>query len=251
MAGNIIPAIATTNAMTASLCVLQAFKVMRHPDPKELMQKAKMVFLTRSTERVLSSDSLRKPNPHCATCGIAYATLVVDPSRAKLNDLVEDVLKGQLGYGEEFAINRGQDLLYDQDEDFHLEKTFAELNLKGDTFITVYDGADEGAKVDVVFSVIEQKLGDDAKPIHIPEELHIASKSTAATPEANGHTLTDRTINDAESDLVNGTAKRTASQAGLDDENNRKKGKVMKEPSKVKDNDIIEIEDDGAIVIDD
>jgi ubiquitin-like 1-activating enzyme E1 B len=29
MAGNIIPAIATSNAMTAGLCVLQAFKVLR------------------------------------------------------------------------------------------------------------------------------------------------------------------------------------------------------------------------------
>ena len=29
MAGNIIPAIATANAMTAGLCVLQAFKVLR------------------------------------------------------------------------------------------------------------------------------------------------------------------------------------------------------------------------------
>jgi len=29
MAGNIIPAIATTNAMTASLCVLQSFKVLQ------------------------------------------------------------------------------------------------------------------------------------------------------------------------------------------------------------------------------
>jgi Repeat in ubiquitin-activating (UBA) protein. len=41
MAGNIIPAIATTNAMTASLCVLQAFKVLQ-----DTLSSAKMVLST-------------------------------------------------------------------------------------------------------------------------------------------------------------------------------------------------------------
>lgn len=38
MAGNIIPAIATTNAMTAGLCVLQSFKVLQDD-----LSQAKMV----------------------------------------------------------------------------------------------------------------------------------------------------------------------------------------------------------------
>lgn len=252
MAGNIIPAIATTNAMTAGLCVLQAFKVMRAQ-----LDKAKMVFLTRSTERVISSETLRPPNPHCATCGVAYATIVVDTKRAKLSDLVEDVLKGQLGYGDDFSVKREADILYDVDEDIHLEKTFADLGLKADSFITIFDEADEDAKVDVVFSVIEQEAAaEDAKPITLPDDVNIALKPKALVPETNGHATTNGTVPAATNGLTNGATngatKRKADDAGLEDEITRKKGKVMEEMNGVKD-DIVVLDDanEGAIIIDD
>ncbi|KAF1944528.1 hypothetical protein EJ02DRAFT_464112 [Clathrospora elynae] len=255
MAGNIIPAIATTNAMTASLCVLQAFKVMR-----EQLDKAKMVFLTRGTERVISSESLRPPNPNCATCGVAYATLHVDTKRAKLSDLVEYVLKEQLGYGEDFSVKRHADLLYDVDEDVHLNKTFEELSLKADTFITVFDEADENAKVDVVFSVIEHEFTENAKPLRLPEELKIAAKPKAPASETTGHATTNGTVpnaistgatNGTTNGTTNGATKRTASDAGLEDAIVRKKGKIMEELQKSDDIVIIDDANDGVILIDD
>ncbi|KAH4262472.1 ubiquitin-activating enzyme E1-like [Parastagonospora nodorum] len=240
MAGNIIPAIATTNAMTAGLCVLQAFKVMRGQ-----LNKAKFSFLTRTTERVLASDRLLPPNPNCATCGVAYATLVVDTKRAKLSNLVE-TLTAQLGYGEDFSIKRDADLLYDVDEDVHLEKSFEELSLKADTFITVFDEADEDAKVDVLFSVIEKEVEEGETPLSLPEQLVIAKKPKKPEPETNGHAKIDATMHNG----TNGTTKRKADEAGLKDEMTRKKGKVVEEAVTQANEVVYIIEDDGTIDID-
>ncbi|KKK20914.1 ubiquitin-activating enzyme E1-like protein [Aspergillus rambellii] len=125
MAGNIIPAIATTNAMTAGLCVLQALKVLRND-----YERAKMVFLERSGVRAINSDSLKPPNPTCPVCSVARGEVNVNLERATVNDLVEKVLRGQLGYGEEFSLSTEQGTIYDPDLEDNLPKKLSDLGIK-------------------------------------------------------------------------------------------------------------------------
>lgn len=287
MAGNIIPAIATTNAMTASLCVLQAFKVMRAVIAKDelsaqlenesseeaskaevkakqidaktdeafsqKLSKAKMVFLApNGTERRLTSEGLSAPNPSCPVCSVAQSTIVVDADRATLNDLVEGLLRLELGYGEEFSINSEAGLLYDPEEDANLNKTFAELGLNNDASITIIDDADEGARVNLVLHISEQQLGSEAKPIDLTQKPEIPLKPKAAPAETSGNsrlTVTNGLTNGVTNGTTNGI-KRTADEAGLEDELVPKKGKVA---AKTDDDDFVIVDDanDGVILIDD
>jgi ubiquitin-like 1-activating enzyme E1 B len=242
MAGNIIPAIATTNAMTAGLCVLQAFKVMR-----DELDKAKMVFLIRSTERVISSESLRPPNPECPTCSVVQTTLVVDPARATLNDLVKDVLP-TLGYTDEVSISSEAGVVYDPDPDFedNLPKKLSELGIKDDSFLTIIDEQDENPRVNVVFSISNQQISND-KPIQLPGKLEIGPRpkkpeAAVANGTANGTTV------------VGSKRKRDAAEAETEDELIRKRGKVAEESkAALRNGDVIVLDDanDGTILIDD
>ncbi|KAF2448057.1 ubiquitin-activating enzyme E1 3 [Karstenula rhodostoma CBS 690.94] len=287
MAGNIIPAIATTNAMTASICVLQSFKVMRAVMAKDELgaklkdesseksskaevkeeqieaktdeafsqkiSKAKMVFLApNGTERRLTTEGLSPPNPCCPVCSVAQSTIVVDANRATLNDLVEDLLRLQLGYGEEFSVNSEAGLLYDPEEDANLNKTFAELGLNNDASITIIDDADEGARVNLVLHISEQHLGTEAKPIDLTQKPEIPLKPKAAPTETNGDSrpiVTNGLTNGVTNGATNGL-KRTAKEAGLKDELVRKRGKVVAESD---DDDFVIVDDanDGVICIDD
>lgn len=169
MAGNIIPAIATTNAMTAGLCVLQAFKIMREGSGKGKMVREQpqstkttidwfKVFLERTPARVINTDTLRAPNPQCNVCGVTQSRLMVDTARATLNDLVEDILKLQLGYGDEFTINSEAGMLYDVELVDNLPKKFVDLGMKNGSFLTVIDDDEENPRVNLFLSISEQQV---------------------------------------------------------------------------------------------
>ncbi|KAB8293915.1 hypothetical protein EYC80_009388 [Monilinia laxa] len=289
MAGNIIPAIATTNAIVAGLCVLQSFKVLRGD-----YSSSKEIFLSPfAPERLLSSDKFREPNPDCPVCSVAQTRLLVDMSRATLNDLVEGFLKLQLGYGEEIVVNNETGLLYDVEETENLNKKLSELGIKGDTFLTVIDEDDEnpkGARVNLVLNVQESDTTMEDTPI---KSLDINPRSSTPTPllteelttgtsespiprrkkpvpeptasiSANGTaTNTNGHVKTPSGEVLrngnaNGIKKRTASDAlGVDVSPSSKRSKVLSGSDDISmaalNDGIIVLDDanDGAIMIDD
>ncbi|KID88908.1 Molybdenum cofactor biosynthesis, MoeB [Metarhizium guizhouense ARSEF 977] len=185
MAGNIIPAIATTNAIVAGLCILEAFKVLKGD-----YGQAKEVFLQPfAPTRLLGSDTSRKPNPDCPVCSAFNVTIKVDLSRATLNDVVEDIIKKQLGLGEkEFVLNNEVGIVYDADETDNLPKKLSDLGTKGGSFLTVIDEDDDEPLVNIVINIEEGAVETQDKPVeaHFDKQPEIPQKPKKALIATNG-----------------------------------------------------------------
>lgn len=218
-----------------------------------------MLFLTRSTERLIASEPLRPPKPDCPVCSVARARISIDPARATLSDLVEGVLRKQVGYGEEFSVSSERGILFDPDLEDNLPKKLSEIGVVEGGFLTVIDEAEEEPRVNLVLA-IEGRSDSDA-PVVLAEKVDIPRRPKPAPEIANGTNGAPR------NGMPNGVAvagekrKRAVDEADVEAEVVRKRGKVMEEngdgpgngEGERKDQAIdVEIADgDGAIVIGD
>ncbi|KIM24861.1 hypothetical protein M408DRAFT_331533 [Serendipita vermifera MAFF 305830] len=142
MAGNIIPAIATTNAIIAGLIVLQALQILRGAYDSLVWP-----YLTAKQNKPITGSQLPPSNLACAACSDTYTVVRCDPSKVTLGELVEKVLEhttsGEDGEGalepSEVAVYEAGRLLADPDFESNLEKSLLDLGCERGKFISLVD----------------------------------------------------------------------------------------------------------------
>lgn len=91
-------------------------------------------------------------------CSVAHGKITIDSDRATVNDLVENILRSQLGYGEEFSMSNEVGTFYDPDLEDNLPKKLVDLGVKDGGFITIVDEEEEEPRVnlELIVSVPEK-----------------------------------------------------------------------------------------------
>jgi len=151
MAGNIIHAIATTNAIVGGLIVVQAMKILAG-DGDVTHSRATFVQQYPSSRKLITPVQCMKPNPKCEVCSLIPIELQVDINKTTLRDLVEQVVKKQWKLSE-FMIDNGSDFLYEEGE--YLEPDEVATNAKHlDTYLTQLPGG--GISHNTTITVIDE-----------------------------------------------------------------------------------------------
>lgn len=159
VAGNIIPAIASTNAIISGALVLQAIHMLTAS-----FTKAQDILLGRSSRLVLAGCETAKQNPECGVCVDHYVPLRVNPSQTTLSQVIQLVKtsreEGGLGVDEELELGvyEGSRLLADMDFDDNHDSTLSDLGVKVGTFLALAD--EDGKRRTVQLAICP--LGDDA-----------------------------------------------------------------------------------------
>ncbi|BGO95008.1 hypothetical protein NBRC10512_006528 [Rhodotorula toruloides] len=250
-AGNIIPAIATTNAIIAAALVHQALNVLRSD-----WSAARTIWLKRTSQRIFDVSPLSAPNPHCAVCRVVYVPVKVVED-ATLGELVRELVgEGKAIPFEGFvSVQEGTRLLWET-EDFedNAEKTLKELGVKEGKFVTISDDEDHWPVQLCIGSYLPasstERIVPDTSAIPSP----IPTRAPPPAPEA------DSDSSDVEdlATVVEGAAatgaeagapgakvvgkKRSAEEAGLEGEGDEGKKKKVEY--------LVLDDEDGDVVID-
>ena len=251
IAGNIIPAIATTNAIVAGLQVLSAFQILKKQlegKNGELKDICRYVYVLRNKSRkgyYLQPTALPEPNPDCFVCRNAVINLTLNTSTWTLEMLLRRIIKKELGFMEP-SLLLGSSIIYEEgdgiEEDeysMNVSKKLCDLpagGIKGGSVIRIEDFTQD-LEVDLCVnhqSEWEKKDDDEDKD---EEEQFIVggNKPVASNSKSKETTETNNDQDDDDIEIVVESQtdeikpkKRSAIDIEDDDDegNNRKKTRL-------------------------
>ncbi|KAL5521190.1 hypothetical protein ACEPAG_9113 [Sanghuangporus baumii] len=178
MAGNIIPAIATTNAIIAGIIVLQALQLLR-----KNYKGVRNVHLQRKAEVPLNACTVGLPSSGCGVCRDTYVDLLCDPERV----LLSEAINGLLGSGEDaddgtgprdVGVYEDKRLLADPDFEDNLDRSLASLGVTRGKFLTIVDEDGELGTVAAAILPLPPNHPPDGPSFILPSPLPRPPKMT-------------------------------------------------------------------------
>jgi len=163
IAGNIIPSIATTNAIISGIIIMDAYKILNNQ-----LEECNTIYLTHNTgnSNVFVNEFLAKPNPRCAVCRKSYFILTVNIEKFTLDDLLNKVLveskeNDGLGMSGDITICEDQRILYDFDFEDKLNDTFSKIKIEDGKSLTVTCDDDDKLYNLLIYIINDSSLDKD------------------------------------------------------------------------------------------
>lgn len=231
MAGNIIPAIATTNAIIAGIIVLQALQLLR-----KNYSGIRNVHLQRKAEVPLNACTVGQPSKECGVCNDVYVTVQCDPERATISEVVN----GLNGTDQrDVSVYEDKRLLLDPDFDDNADRTLASLSVTQGKFLTIVDEDGELATIAAAITLLPPNHPHDGPAIILPSPLPVLPKKVKPPPKLAPIASTPsrkRALDGADASAER-PSKRTKSNGALP--------QVLSSPSKNR-----KLDEDGLVMLD-
>ncbi|VEV59293.1 SUMO-activating enzyme subunit 2, putative [Plasmodium vinckei vinckei] len=181
IAGNIIPAISSTNAIVAAFQAVQLVHVIEHFEllkEKETEQnenkkneitlrdsKAKHIWIKNvvngnkifSRGNIVNAENLEKPNPNCYVCQQQVINIYIKNfNDITLNSFVKEICMNELSFLNPFLDNQDRnifdyDTFLDNDDDYmkSLSNSLHEWDIKHDDILTLTDAQDTKNQIEI------------------------------------------------------------------------------------------------------
>lgn len=232
IAGNIVPAIATTNAVIAGFIVIEAIKVLT-----ARTELCKSTYLLRqpSSNRKLLATAPEAPNPACFVCQKATQTLSIDTEQTTLSALV-GLLRTELAFvepqlmlGDSVKYESGDGLDSEERETYahNMTRTLSQLGIAHGTILTVDDFAQEMSVQVIVHHMSREELQGETSEHNALFRLsgkrpEVRSESTATTTTAVGGAQDDDDDDDDVIEVVipSNNHNSSSKKRSVDDSNN-------------------------------